>query len=75
MPPGLRLQVEHQTALVAVASEEKRRHAWTTLRSKLAGRIAVGRLDLHDNCAQIAELLCRTRTQQDGRAIENSHSG
>jgi hypothetical protein len=46
-----------------------------TLRSKLACRVAVGRLDFDDICAQIAKLLCRIRTQHDGCAIENSHAG
>src|SRR6516164_9745856 len=46
-----------------------------TLRAKLARRVAVRRLDLDDIYAKIAKLLCRIRTEHDGRAIENSYTG
>ena len=46
-----------------------------TLRAKLARRVAIRRLDLDDICTKIAKLLCRIRTEHDGRAIENSYTG
>jgi len=45
------------------------------MRAKLARRVAIRRLDLDDICAKIAKLLCRIRTEHDGRAIENSYTG
>jgi hypothetical protein len=59
------LEIEHQRALAAIKPHEQRRHVWRARRAGVARRIALGRLDLDDVGAHVAEHLRRQRAGDD----------
>jgi hypothetical protein len=65
--PRCVLQVHGRAALPRVEHGEQRR--------KDAHRVAAGRLDLHDVCAQLDEQLGRVRARSPDAEVEDAHAG
>ena len=57
-------EIEHQRALAAVEPHEQRRHVGRARRAGVTRRIALGRLDLDDVGAHVAEHLRRQRARR-----------
>ena len=68
------LEIEHQRALAAVEPHEQRRHVRRARRAGVARGIALGRLDLDDVGAHVAEHLRRQGACDDGCQVENANS-
>ncbi len=68
------LEIEHQRALAAVEPHEQRRHVRRARRAGVARRIALGRLDLDDVGAHVAEHLRRQRPGDHRSQIENANA-
>jgi len=73
-PGGLLLEIEHDRALVAIDRQVERAHVGVAHRAELARCVALGRLDLDDIGAEIAELLRRPGAEHDGRAVHNTNA-
>ena len=75
------LEIEPDAPLVPVDSEEVGRRsrpvrfAADPRRAPASGRVPLGRLDLHDVRAQVAEKHRRVRSGEDGRAVDDAEAG
>ncbi len=65
LPAGRALQVNGDAALVAVAVEPLGAHALVSLHADIPVKVPLGRLDLDDVGAHVAESLSGERTQQN----------
>jgi len=74
-PGGFLLEIEDDRALVAIDRQVERAHGGVAHRAELTRGVALGRLDLDDLGAEIAELLRGPRPEHDGRAIHHPDAG